>query len=111
LIYTIDEAAMLLNVSHRHEAQSGGCGMSRELLPNRRTRRTFGFDCSGQTYTATTSCFPGCERLAEIFINGRGDSGVMASGSGVAFANNGPGKDPASDMVTASAADQSRYGG
>jgi excisionase family DNA binding protein len=39
------------------------------------------------------------------------DSGVMASGSGVSFANTGPGKDPASDMVTASAADQSRYGG
>jgi hypothetical protein len=111
LIYTIDEAAMLLNVSHCHEAQSGGCEMSRELLPNRRTRTTFGFDCSGQTYTATTSCFPGCERLVEIFNNARSDSGVMASGSGVAFANTGPGKDPASDMVTASAADQSRYGG
>jgi hypothetical protein len=38
-------------------------------------------------------------------------SGVMASRSGVAFANTGPGMDPASDMVTASAADQLRYGG
>jgi hypothetical protein len=36
---------------------------------------------------------------------------LMAFGSGIAFANNGPGNGPSSAKVTASAADQSSYGG
>ncbi len=53
---------------------------ARIRLPNRRSSTTFCFQCGPHRYTATYSCFPGTDRIAEIFLgNGRAGSGVDAA--------------------------------
>ena len=52
----------------------------RRRLPNRRASFTFNFECGQHTYTATVSCFPGTDQVAEIFLgNGRAGSDVDAA--------------------------------
>src|ERR1019366_7585684 len=46
-----------------------GGRMTREYLPNRRGSESFQFEHAGFVYTATISCFPDSNRLAEIFID------------------------------------------
>jgi hypothetical protein len=52
----------------------------RQRLPNRRASLTLNFDCGPHRYTATISCFPGTDQIAEIFLgNGRAGSDVDAA--------------------------------
>jgi hypothetical protein len=53
---------------------------TRQRLPNRRESSTFNFVCGRHCYTATVSCFPGTNQLAELFLgNGRAGSDVDAA--------------------------------
>ena len=53
---------------------------ARQHLPNRRASTTFDFECGPHRYTATVSCFPGTDKIAEIFLsNGRAGSDIDAA--------------------------------
>ena len=52
---------------------------NRERLPNRRPSTTFAFNCGPHRYVATVSNFPGTDRLAEVFLNGRAGSDTDAA--------------------------------
>jgi hypothetical protein len=53
---------------------------ARERIPNRRASTNFMFQCGPHSYVATISCFPGTDRLAEVFLgNGRAGSDIDAA--------------------------------
>ena len=53
---------------------------ARIKLPDRRASTSFSFNCGPHRYTATYSCFPGTQQLAEVFLgNGRAGSDVDAA--------------------------------
>jgi hypothetical protein len=52
----------------------------RQRLPPRRACTTFSFQCGPYRFSATYSCFPGTNQLAEIFLgNNRAGSDVDAA--------------------------------
>ena len=61
----------------------------RTRLPNRRRSETFAFRCGPHCYFATIACFPGSDRLAEIFLsNGRIGSDLDAAAKDAAVVAN-----------------------
>ena len=69
----------------------------RQRLPNRRASTSFNFVCGKHSFTATYSCFPGSNQIAEIFLgNWKSGSDVDAAAEGFGdlsialFASGGP---------------------